>query len=499
MPSSTTHPALPSSDNNAINWGQLHGCSQELLLAHAAKEFDGLLVVITADMNSAYKIEEGIRFFSDSEQIHIFPDWETLPYDVFSPLEDIVSDRLKTLSVLAKTKRGILIVSAPTVMHRLAPTDFVNANTLTLNIGDTLDTELLREELERSGYRHVSQVLEHGEYTTRGSLIDLFPMGSSQPFRIDLFDDEIETIRSFDPETQRSLEKINHIELLPAHEFPFTKEGILTFKQNYRTQIEGDLTQSIIYSNISEGTAPAGIEYYLPLFFETTATLFDYLPKNTLIIQSEEVKEAAEHFIASVEDRHEQRSYNIERPILPPEHLFLTTDELTQHIDQYKTITTHIFKQEKNCNNYHVSPLPSLLIQPRAEAPLFLLKTFLDSHPGKTLFIAESAGRREELISLLRGNHYSPVTVETWQDFLSNDNPLCITVAPLIDGLWLHDEHIAIIPEALLIGQQVQQQRRRRKPTRDADAIVRNLTDLSEGAPVVHEEHGVGRYLGMET
>ena len=499
MQASTLHPALPSSDQDHTCWGQLHGCSRELLLAHAAAEFEGLLLVVTPDMNTAYQVEEGLQFFADSEHIHVFPDWETLPYDVFSPLEDIVSERMKTLAVLSRTSQGILIVAAPTLMHRLAPTDFVTANTFSLRVGDTLDIELLRDELERSGYRHVSQVLEHGEYASRGSLIDLFPMGSSEPFRIDLFDDEIDSIRSFDPETQRSKETIEQIELLPAHEFPLTEQGIQTFKQHYRTQIEGDLTQSIIYNSISEGVAPAGIEYYLPLFFEQTATLFDYLPENTLLVQFEEVQEAAEEFIASVEDRYEQRRYNTERPILPPEAIFLSVEELTQHIRQHKTITTHRFKQEKNCNNYQVSPLPSLLIQPRAEEPLFLLKKFLAEHPGKILFIAESAGRREELISLLRGNRYTPVTVDSWQAFLHNDNPHCITVAPLTEGLWLHDEQIAIIPEALLIGQQVQQQRRRKKPTRDADAIVRNLTDLSEGAPVVHEEHGVGRYLGMQT
>lgn len=497
-PLPTLHPTLPSSKDDIIHWGQLHGCSYELLLAHAAKSFDGLLVVITADMHTAYKVEEGLRFFSDNN-IHIFPDWETLPYDVFSPLEDIVSDRLKTLSILSTSQRSILIVSATTLMHRLAPIAFISGNTLSLKVGDTLDIELLRDELERSGYRHVNQVLEHGEYASRGSLIDLFPMGSNHPFRIDLFDDEIETIRVFDPETQRSNEKIDYIELLPAHEFPLTKEGILTFKQNYRTQIEGDLTQSLIYSNISEGNAPAGIEYYLPLFFEETATLFDYLPKNTLIIQSEEMDEAARSFIAKVEDRHEQRKYNTERPILPPESIYLSTKELKQAIDQRKKITTHHFKQEKDCTNYHVTPLPSLLIQTRSEHPLFRLKDFLDNHQGKTLFVAESPGRKEELIGLLRNNRYSLVTVETWQAFLNNKNPHCITVAPLTEGLWLSDEHIAIIPEALLIGQQVQQQRRRKKTTRDADAIVRNLTDLCEGAPVVHEEHGVGRYLGMQT
>jgi len=509
MNAATLRPIYPQKSNEPICWGQLHGCAKDLLIAHTLKAHTGLLVLITEDMQSAYQMEANIRFFSDTDNIHIFPDWETLPYDIFSPLEDIISDRLKTLVALPKTTQGLLIVPVSTLMHRLAPCDFVTAHTLLLETGDSLDIDLLRQELEQSGYRHVSQVLEHGEYATRGSLVDLFPMGADQPYRIDLFDDEIETIRTFDPETQRSQKQTSSVELLPAHEFPLTKSGIKTFRQHYRTHVDGDLMQSIIYNNIGEGIAPTGIEYYLPLFFEKTATLFDYLPKQTLIIQPDALTTAAETFNNTIQARYEQRRHDTERPLLPPEALFLSVNELHTKLSHYPCITTYTFKQEKDCHNYQTSSLPSLLIQPRAETPLLLLKQYLQQHKGKILFTADSAGRREELISLLNDNSYRVRSVESWQHHLDSDTPMNVVVAPLSEGLaFSHtDEHqsninhklTTIIPETLLIGQQIQQNRRRKKPTRDADAIIRNLTDLNEGAPVVHEEHGVGRYQGMRT
>lgn len=498
MPLSSLKPLLPKHATDHVCWGQLHGSSQFLVLAQTLESHEGVSLVITPDMQSAYQMEEALRFFAKDKNIHIFPDWETLPYDVFSPLEDIVSDRLKTLSLLPQNTHGVLIVSSSTLMHRLPPSSFVSAHALTLNVGDCLDIELLREELDRAGYRHVTQVFEHGEYATRGSLIDLFPMGSTTPYRIDLFDDEIETIRSFDPENQRSLEQHSAIELLPAHEFPLTEAGIQRFSQNYRTQLEGDLTKSVIYQNVKKGLAPAGVEYYLPLFFEDTATLFDYLPHNTLVIQQESVSEALSAFTAKVTDRYEQRRHDIERPILPPEKLFISEDSLKDKIQSLANVHLHSFKQEENCHNYPVSPLPSLLIQPRAETPLLFLKQFMAEHEGSVLFIAESAGRREELSRLLKNSGFTPHTVESWQTFLKNKHKIAITVAPLQEGMLLKEEQLAIIPESLIIGQHVQQQRRRRKPTRDADAIVRNLTDLNEGSPVVHEEHGVGRYIGMQ-
>jgi len=504
------HPIYPNKKTQKIAWAQLHGCSQDLLIANTTKEYQGLIVLVTPDSHSAYTAEANIKFFSGLDNIHIFPDWETLPYDVFSPHEDLISDRLKALYQLQNMQQGVLIVPVSTLMQRLPPVDYIRDNTLIIHVNDVLDVEQFRRQLDEAGYRHTTQVMEHGEYSTRGSLIDLFPMGSSIPYRIDLFDDTVETIRCFNPDDQRTIKQVNKIELLPAHEFPLSPEGIARFRENYSTQLGGDLARSQIYDKVTQGNPPAGIEYYLPLFFENTATLFDYLPEKTLLINTDGTNAAAETFFANVEDRYEQRRHDVERPILAPEKLYLNSEQLQQQIGNLRRIETHHFKQQDSdiqddtqTHNYPVHVLPSLMIQGRAEDPLILLKQFLLTFPdsGKILFTADSAGRRENLLGLLRDHRYSPTTVASWQEFLSTDNPIALTVAPMEQGLWIKPESgesLAIIPETMLFGQQVQQKRRRQKPTRDADTIIRNLTDLSEGDPVVHEEHGVGRYLGMQ-
>jgi len=523
MPKSYLNPLYPAKKNTdnqspQTSWGQLHGCAQDLLIANTAREYKGLIVLVTPDSHSAYTAEANIKFFSGHENnkanVHIFPDWETLPYDVFSPHEDLISERLKTLYTLNSLQQGVLIVPVSTLMQQLPPVDYIRANTLIVKVGDTLDIAKLRIELDEAGYRHVSQVMEHGEYSTRGSLIDLFPMGANTPYRIDLFGDEVETIRNFNPEDQRTIEKINQIELLPAHEFPLNPEGIARFRENYSTRLGGDLSLSQIYDSVSNGTPPAGIEYYLPLFFESTATLFDYLPEKTLLINTDSTGPAAESFFENVQLRHEQRCHDIERPILAPLDIYLSPQQLTEKIATLSRINTHHFKQEKadkinNIHNYPTSVLPSLLIQGRSENPLLLLKQFMTSFSlagGQIIFTAESAGRRENLLGLLRDNGFSPSTLTGWLEFSDSDIELALTIAPMEEGLWVkgdandkgNNKPLAIIPETLLFGQQVQQKRRRQKPTRDADTIVRNLTDLSEGDPVVHEEHGVGRYMGMQ-
>ncbi len=519
MTINTLNPLYPNKDSDFASWGQLHGCAQDLLIANAAKEYKGLIVVVTPDSQSAYSIKDNVNFFlgnaadkASQQQVHIFPDWETLPYDVFSPHEDLISDRLKTLSQLHTIKQGVLIVPVATLMQRLPPVDYVRANTLLFKQGDILDIEVFRSQLEESGYRNVTQVMEHGEYSTRGSLIDLFPMGNDKPYRIDLFDDEIETIRSFNPEDQRTIEKIDRIELLPAHEFPLNKEGIEKFRENYSTRIGGDLARSQIYDNVSSGNAPSGIEYYLPLFFDSTATLFDYFPEKTLVINTDSTKPSAETFGKLIDDRYEQRRHDIERPLLEPKDLFLNTQELFTELESYRRVDAHHFEQQKTSEtsyNYPVHILPSLMIQGRSETPLILFEQFLHQFnndlgttaKGRILFTADSAGRRENLLGLLRDNRFEVTLVDSWQGFIDSDAEIALTVAPIEQGLWTDQEigSFAIIPEASLFGQQqVQQKRRRQKPTRDADTIIRNLTDLSEGDPVVHEEHGVGRYQGME-
>ncbi|MGD8643321.1 MAG: transcription-repair coupling factor, partial [Chromatiales bacterium] len=380
---------------------------------------------------------------------------------------------------------------------------FIAGHSLMLDTGQRIEANELRRNLEQAGYRCVSQVMEHGEFAVRGSIVDLFPMGSRQPFRLDLFDDEIESIRSFDPDNQRSLERLDSVRLLPAHEFPLHEQAIKDFRRRYRSQIEGDPQRSLIYREVSQGTSPGGIEYYLPLFFDAMESLFDYLPIDTLTVRLDGVAEAAERFEGAVRERYEQRRHDLERPLLAPEAVFLSADEIGEHLERRASVTVRRHESEHGTGpiavNFAGRALPTLQTQPRAPEPMSALIAFLSARPGRVLFVAESTGRREYLIETLRGHGIRPTPVESWRDFVAGEMEQAITVAPIEQGLWLEQPGIAVIPEPLLFGARARQERRRRRPTRDADAVIRNLTDLHPGAPVVHEEHGVGRYVGLQT
>uniref|UniRef100_UPI00241E05FB transcription-repair coupling factor n=1 Tax=Ectopseudomonas oleovorans TaxID=301 RepID=UPI00241E05FB len=431
-----------------------------------------------------------------------FPDWETLPYDSFSPHQDIISERLQTLHRLPHLKKGILLVPVATLLQRLPPPGFLDQYSLMLDTGSTLDLDAMRGRLEKAGYRCVSTVMEHGEFAVRGSLLDLFPMGARVPFRIDLFDDEIESIRTFDPDNQRSLDRVDQVRLLPAHEFPLDEAAITRFRQAYRSLFEGDPQRSLIYRDVSNGLIPNGIEYYLPLFLEHTASLFDYLHHAACLVESEDARAAMEQFRDEVAERYESLQHNIERPLLPPEQLYLSESETRAATTAYARIElqrAEAIAGDNQAISFATRALPDLRVKARAERPAGALQDFLAAFNGRTLVCAESAGRRETLIGQLREFGLRPRVVDDWQAFLASDAPVTITVAPLELGAWLDvDPALVIISEPRLFGERALQQRRRR-PKRDADVIIRNLTDLSVGAPVVHEDHGVGRYLGLQT
>ena len=474
------------------------------MLAGAAQAHDGVLVIVTPDSQQAERLQQQLRFFCADQTLDIlcFPDWETLPYDSFSPHQDIISERLQTLHRLPELKKGILLVPVATLLQRLPPPDFLDQYSLMLDTGSTLDLDAMRGRLEKAGYRCVSQVMEHGEFAVRGSLLDLFPMGARVPFRIDLFDDEIESIRTFDPDNQRSLEKVDKVRLLPAHEFPVDEAAITRFRQAYRSRFEGDPQRSLIYRDVSNGLIPNGIEYYLPLFLEHTASLFDYLHHAACLVESEDARAAMEQFRDEVAERYESLQHNIERPLLPPEQLYLSESETRAATTAYARIElqrAEAIAGDNQAISFATRALPDLRVKARAERPAGALQDFLAAFNGRTLVCAESAGRRETLIGQLREFGLRPRVVDDWQDFLASDAPVTITVAPLELGAWLDvDPALAIITEPRLFGERALQQRRRR-PKRDADVIIRNLTDLSVGAPVVHEDHGVGRYLGLQT
>ncbi|HET8807482.1 MAG TPA: transcription-repair coupling factor [Methylophaga sp.] len=503
MSVSLLQPALPAKIGDKRLAGQLYGSAAGLLLARAAQQHDGPLLVITDDMASAQRLESEIRFYLGRNKLPIlhFPDWETLPYDTFSPHQDIISERLQTLQQLPDFQRGILLVPVATIMQRIAPPSFLAGHRLQLKTGDTFDIDSWRLKLEKSGYRNVSQVVEHGEFAVRGAIVDLFPMGSRRPFRIDLFDDEIDTLRTFDPETQRSIDEIDKIDLLPAREFPVNDDSIKLFRQQFRDQFDGDPQRSLIYREVSDGNMPGGIEFYLPLFFEETACLTDYLPDNTLLVNSNDTAHAAETYWAEIQERYRQHRVDQERPLLPPTSVFVPAEDLFARFKRWQRLQCQNFELEKAAGQHNYASImpPQLTLNSRQDKPCEILEKFLQGFDGRVLIAAESAGRRETLLDLLRKNQLQPKPVEDFDAFLKDPSPLCITVAPMERGLYSPSLKISVIAETQLFGQQVMQRRRRSRKKRDSDAIIRNLAELSIGDAVVHEDHGVGRYLGLQS
>ena len=496
-------PTLVDKSGYVTHWGRLYGSAHGLAIVNAAQQSRRPWVVITPDTRTAVRLEYELRFYgADCDELPLlhFPDWETLPYDTFSPHQDIISDRLATLQRLPDLQQGILVLPISTVMQRLAPREFIDANSLMLELGQQLDMDNMRKRLVKSSYRLVSQVMEHGEFAVRGSIIDLYPMGSRVPYRIELFDDEVDTIRSFDAESQRSIESVQQIHLLPAREFPLTEQSIAHFRQMHRAAFSGDPNSSAIYRDVSNGIAPTGIEYYLPLFFDTTATLFDYLPANCVLCMINDAKQAAEQVWQEIEHRYEQRRYDLQRPILPPNEVFLKTNELNQQFNRYPQIDIQSFKQQDQSGavNFDSEMPPVVNIDARAPQPLEKLSQFVDAFEGRILFTAESTGRRETLVDLLNQHHIRLTPTDDWHRFLKASTTLAVTIAPLQHGLLLSDNSIAVIAESQVFGEQVLQQRRRKTKQRDPDLIIKNLVELENGSPVVHEEHGVGRYLGLQ-
>ena len=489
-------------------WGKLYGSALTLAISNLAQQSGQFIILITSDMPSAQKLKYELSFFLQDSDLGILtlPDWETLAYDQFSPHQDIISERLATLYHLPNLKKGVLIVPLSTLMHRLMPVDYINNNTLLLDKGMTLDIAQFRRDLEKSGYRCVANVYEHGEFAVRGSIIDLYPMGSTLPYRLDLFDDEIDSIKTFDIETQRSINTIDSIHMMPAREFPLDKQSIEQFREQYRTILGGELTDSVIYNEVGQGISPAGIEYYLPLFFAQTTTLFDFLPKKSVIVNFTDLEAVTDQFITDTEQRYEQYRHNVSHPILEPQHLFLKTDELFSHLKKYPRVICQSFEFQEKAGVFNFSsdkPPPLTIATQTAtqiETALDKLLQYVQSakkQQQRILFCAETAGRRETLLELFKPYKIYPKNFDSWNSFQSSDKAMGICIAPLDEGLQLTD--IVLISESQLYGQQVMQRRRRKNKSPDNDAIINTLAELQVGAPVVHEDNGVGRYLGLET
>ncbi len=475
------------------------------MLAEQVARHDGLAVIVCKDMADAEQLEREVRFFSpEVPAVYRFPDLETLPYDQFSPHQDIVSERIRCLATIGAAGKGMLILSIGTLLQKVTPPEFIAPRSFRLAAGERIDPGALRERLAQLGYRAVAQVEEHGEYSARGSILDLYPMGSRLPFRIDFFDDEVETIRSFDPETQLSIEKLERIDMLPAQEYPLDDDGIKRFRLRFRESFAIDPNTCPVYVDISEGRSSPGVEYYLPLFFDRLVSLFDYLPANSLLLIDEAAPAQAAAYAEQIENRYQSRRHNPEWPLLPPAELFLETAVLEARCKNFACLYFSEFKQDVDgAVDCETQPIPQLTLQPHADIPDAALREFIEKPEfEKILFSADSPGRREFLTDLLRQYGLYPSTVDGWAEFLARDDGrYFVTASPLEHGMTLAAHGFAIVAENQLVGERAVQRRRRRKyrRTRDAEATIQSLADLHPGAPVVHEDHGVGRYRGLTT
>ncbi len=478
------------------------GSGDALLLARLgqARAADKhLLAIVTAEPADAQRLADELPFFAPGLRVALFPDWETLPYDSFSPHQDLISERLATLWRIHTGDVDVVLLPATTALTRLAPPSFLAGTTFRFKQKTKLDEAALKSQLTLAGYNHVSQVVSPGEYAVRGGLIDLFPMGSLVPYRVDLFDNEVDSIRTFDPDTQRSLYPVPEVRLLPGREFPMDEAARTTFRQRWREKLDGDPTKSRIYKDIAQGIATAGIEYYLPLFFEQTGTIFSYLGEQAMLVLHGEVDAALDRFWTDTRDRHRFIAADPDRPVLAPEEIFQRSDEFFTNANRHATLALR-----GNEPTEWARPLPAIAADRNATEPLAAFNRHLESTPARVLIVAESDGRRESLLELLRDHQISPPSASTLAEFEGSDEKFCITAAPLAAGFhWFEPGaqppvSIQFITETELFASAPQARRRRKQEqTSSVDALIKDLSELKVGDPVVHASHGIGRYQGL--
>jgi len=491
------------------------GSADSLILASLAKQSRRLLV-LTQSAQDASRLVEEMAWFAPHLTIRLLPDWETLPYDPLSPHPDLVSDRLSALWLAATGKIDVLVTPAATAMQRLCPPSYLNAHAFLLKERDKLDADKLRSRLAQAGYHAVNQVLSPGEFAVRGGIIDLFPMRGEQksalPYRIDLFDDEIESIRTFDPDTQRTLYKVAEIHLLPAREVPLDEAGVTHFRQSFRDHFEGDPSKSQLYKDVSNKLAPGGVEYYLPLFFEETATLFDYLADNTVLALHGETQTAVEGFWNDTQSRYRLMQGDKHRPLLAPDALFLPPDQFFGLLRPYSRIEFGGRAEADVTFPYQAAP--AVEVERKAENPYYRLQAHLDGFAGRTLLVAESLGRRETLANALAEYGSKPVVLEGWPSTgvrmavsgEKEEQPpspfpaprFQLTTGPLATGFIDLDGKLAVITETELYARSpVTRRAREGKRTSTAEGLLKDLSELKIGDPVVHIQHGIGRYQGL--
>lgn len=483
--------ALPKS-SQTIHWPDLNAGSLPFLLSKHLPE-KKLKIVLTADAEQAIRIQTAWQFFNPAARIVFFPDWETLPYEHFSPHQELVSERLSTLWQLKNGLVDVLLLPLATAMQKIAPPSFLLGRTFWLKTGQQLDTDALKHSLIEAGYNHVTHVVATGEFATRGGILDIFPMGSDTPFRLDLFDNEIDTIKTFDADTQRTLNSVEEIRLLPAHEFPTDSDAQKIFRSRFREEISSDPRKATVYAAVSEGHFGAGVEYYLPLFFEEECvSIFDYINEDAILVNLGDIHNEAARIWQDVKQRYTMAQGDPAYPPLAPHYLYMSEDQIGARIKAYARVVPEL----SNHNSY---TLPDVAVDRQSDDPLHSLKAFLQQWSGKVLICAESLGRRETMLNFMREYQLQPHIVSGWADFLQAKAELCLTIAPLSYGCLLDEQKLAIITEADLYQYVVRGRRTRRKHSAVSEGMLRDLAEIKIGDPVVHEQHGIGRYQGLVT
>jgi transcription-repair coupling factor (superfamily II helicase) len=505
-----------------IRSAPLFGSADALVLAQLAVRARPLLVV-TETAADAQRLLEEIPFFAPALRVHLFPDWETLPYDHFSPHHDLVSERLATLYQLMRGEFDVALVPVGTALQRLAPVEYLAASTFFFRQGDLFDGQTLRRQLALAGYTHVTQVIAPGEYCFRGGLIDLFPMGSALPYRIDLLDDRIDTIRTFDVDTQRSVYKVKDVRLLPAREFPLDEGAQTRFRRNFRERFEGDPSKSRVYKDVSKGIPAPGIEYYLPLFFESTALITDYLPQAATVCSHGDLAAGIDRFWADTHARHAMVRGDLANPVLLPHELFLTTEAFFGAIKPFPRVEilrppspstgegrdggdgqgsagacTPALTLPPQGGGNTTAALPPLAIERRADNPLQRLLAFVGRESGRTLILAESPGRRETMLEFFAEYDFRPPVCASYDEFARGSAPVMLGVGPLHDGFAFASAALAIITENELYAAHARTRRERDGRRATPEGMLRDLAEVRPGDPVVHEQHGIGRYLGLQ-
>ena len=481
------------------------GSADALLLARLAereKAGQRRTAIVTADASDAQRLIDEMAFFAPELRCALFPDWETLPYDQFSPHQDLISERLATLWRIGQKDAAqgadVVLVPATTALYRLAPPAFLAGYTFHFKVKQKLDEAQLRAQLTLAGYQHVTQVVSPGEYAVRGGLIDLFPMGSLQPYRVDLFDDEIDSIRTFDPDSQRSLYPVPEVRLLPGREFPMDDAARARFRSRWRELLEGDPTRSRIYKDMGNGVATAGIEYYLPLFFEDTATVFDYLGSDATVVLHGDLEAAFQRFWQDTRERHRLLQGDPDRPILPPEALFLSAEQFYTLGKPHAQLALRSGVEDVP-DSALFQPLADLAVVRGAEDPLARLHAHIRSTAQRVLLLAESDGRRESLLDFLRASQLNPPAFDSLAEFqASTEEKVGIATAALATGFRWVEEGLDFVTETeLFAAGPTTRRRKKQEQVSDVEALIKDLAELNVGDPVVHSQHGIGRYRGL--